>query len=222
MHAGSSLHVKPKLPKGLAQERSWLESYRILREQNRPFIDSLIGIICAIAGSWLNCLGAWSKDYAYHRAVNLPILITQASLPGEAWYHVGLILDWIGLVLICYGTYNIGRATYIGWRAYREKFSRDFNPDLHKGRLMRGLEAVLNEYFIPLGLTGYALGDFAIYMAWSMNYYEGVDTFFGVFTYGTFWNNFQYFIMVPSLILLASGIFYKGMNKGRSLYLRYV
>jgi hypothetical protein len=198
--------------------RELRKSYHILRLENMPFIDSLCGLITAIAGGWLNCLGAWSKDYAAGRVVYVPFVISDVGLPGEVWYSIGLLLDFIGLLLLGYGAYKIGKASYIGWRAYRVRFGHEYNPDKQKSLRLRMLESLLNEYFIPIGLAGYVTSDFAIYMAWTMRYYYGIDNFFGVFTYGAFWNNLQFFVMLPCMLLLSGGLLYKGLRKGRSLY----
>lgn len=133
----------------------------------------LFFLMLSILGAWLNAQGGWVKDFAYNRSVTLPFLFANYQTTGFMWYLAGIFDDVLGLVSNLVGIYG---------------FKRLVAPE--------ELNIYGSRYFI-VPLLAYFAGDIAAFLNYN-GYYNGTTS---VLRYGELWNIYQYFVLVPALIL---------------------
>lgn len=126
-----------------------------------------------VFGSWLNAQGGWIKDFAQYDVVNLPLLFITFSTSGATWYAVGITEDIVGLFLNLSGIYLIRRNI----------------SDRFSGLIRR-------PYFLVTVFI-YLVFDFISYYYYILYNLGRVS----LENYGYVWNDSEYFVMLPMLLL---------------------
>lgn len=134
---------------------------------------SLIFLLIAIIGAWINAQGDWVKDFAYNKVVGLPLFTWSFSVSGITWYLVGDFDDLLGIFMII-----------IGLIMFRRHSDIDVN-------LIKNFKL-----FIPF-IVIYGILDFAGYYLFHSYYFGTLP----LSLYGEEWNTMLYFGMMPMLIL---------------------
>ncbi|MGC8514796.1 MAG: hypothetical protein ACP5OC_01505 [Thermoplasmata archaeon] len=134
---------------------------------------SLVFLMMAVIGGWINAQGEWVKDFAYHRVVGLPLFAWNFSVSGITWYDVGIFDDLLGVFMIIFGLIMFRRHSDVDVAAIRS-FS----------------------LAIPF-LVSYGFFDFIGYYLFSSYYFGN----FSLTLYGEAWNTILYFVMMPLLLL---------------------
>ncbi len=134
----------------------------------------LFFILLAIFGSWLNAQGGWVKDFSYNRSVTLPFLFAEYHTTGFVWYLTGVFDDLLGVA-----------ANLVGISGFKRLIG------------LEELNTYRRKYFV-VPLAAYLIGDFAAFLNFN-SYYIGTTS---ISRYGELWNIYQYFILIPSLILM--------------------
>ncbi len=134
---------------------------------------SLIFLMIAVIGGWINAQGDWVKDFAYHKVVGLPLFAWNFSVTGITWYMVGIIDDLLGAGMIIIGLIMFRRHSDIDIAALR-KFT----------------------LFLPL-IAVYGALDFTGYYLFHSYYFGSLS----LSLYGEEWNTILYFGMMPMLLL---------------------
>ena len=143
------------------------------RSSMRDDVLSLVYIMMAVIGGWVNAQGQWVKDFSYSKVVNLPLFAWTFTASGVSWYSVGMFDDILGTVMIITGLIMFRRHSQIDLRIVRNFL-----------------------FFIPF-LAAYFVMDFAnVYLF--LSYYYGS---LSITLYGEIWNTVLYFGMLPMLIL---------------------
>lgn len=133
----------------------------------------LFFLMLSILGAWLNAQGGWVKDFAYNKSVTLPFLFSNYYTTGFMWYLAGMFDDLLGLASNLVGIYGFKKLVS--------------PPEINIYR---------RKYFI-IPLIVYFAGDIAAFLNYN-SYYNG---FTSVSLYGELWNIYQYFVLIPALIL---------------------
>ena len=139
----------------------------------REEVLSLVFLIMAVIGGWINAQGEWVKDVAYNRIVGLPLFGWNFSVSGITWYMVGIFDDLLGVFMIIFGLIM---------------FRRHTNIDVEAIRSFR--------LAIPF-LVLYGFFDFIGYYLFSSYYFGN----FSLTLYGEAWNTILYFGMMPLLLI---------------------
>ena len=79
----------------------------------REEVLSLVFLMMAVIGGWINAQGEWVKDVAYNRIVGLPLFGWNFSVSGITWYMVGIFDDLLGVFMIIFGLIMFRRHTNI-------------------------------------------------------------------------------------------------------------
>ncbi len=130
-------------------------------------------LLMIVFGSWLNAQGAWVKDFAQYDVVNLPLLFITLRTTGLQWYTVGLTDDIGGLMLNVVGIYLL----------------RYYSKSSFIGLIKR-------PYFV-VTIAAYMAFDFLSFYFYLLYTYGHVS----ITAYGYVWNDSEYFVMLPMLVL---------------------
>lgn len=151
----------------------------------------LVSLFFIVFGSWLNAQGGWIKDFSQYRTINLPLLFITFSTSGISWYLVGLFYDITGLFLGLLGIYMI-------------RFYVDYP-----------IKGLVKKRIFVFTIIVYLVFDFLSFYYFLL-YYRGMVS---NTLYGYVWNDSEYFVMLPLLIISDFLVFaYSsgGKNESRS------
>ena len=152
--------------------------------KKREEVLSLVFLMMAVIGGWINAQGEWVKDFAYHRIVGLPLFGWNFTVSGITWYKVGIIDDLLGVFMIIFGLIMFRRHSYV---------------DI----------GVIASFRIAIPfLVLYGFLDFIGYYLFSSYYFGN----FSLTLYGEAWNTILYFGMMP--LLLIACVIILGSRKG--------
>lgn len=145
------------------------------RNKFRKDMFSLIYLMMAVIGGWVNAQGQWVKDFSYTKIVDLPLLAWNFTTTGMSWYEVGLFDDVLGTLMIIIGLIM---------------FRRHSDMDLH----------LIRNYliFLPFIIAYFAMDIVNAFLFVSF-YYGNIS----IGVYGEIWNTVLYFGMMPMLLLAS-------------------
>ena len=139
----------------------------------RDDVLSLVYIMMAVIGGWVNAQGQWVKDFSYSKVVNLPLFAWRFTSTGVSWYSVGMFDDILGTLMVIAGLIMFRRHSQINLRIV--------------GNFLLFIP-FLAAYFVMDGVNAYLF----------LSYYYGS---LSIALYGEIWNTVLYFGMLPMLIL---------------------
>ena len=139
----------------------------------REEVLSLVFLMMAVIGGWINAQGEWVKDFAYHRIVRLPLFEWNFTVSGITWYKVGIFDDLLGVFMIIFGLIMFRRHSYVD------------------------IAAIASFWIAIPFLVLYGFLDFIGYYLFSSYYFGN----FSLTLYGEAWNTILYFGMMPLLLI---------------------
>ena len=139
----------------------------------REEVLSLVFLMMAVTGGWINAQGEWVKDFAYHRIVRLPFFEWNFTVSGITWYKVGIFDDLLGVFMIIFGLIMFRRHSYVD------------------------IAAIASFWIAIPFLVLYGFFDFIGYYLFTSYYFGN----FSLTLYGEAWNTILYFGMMPLLLL---------------------
>ena len=139
----------------------------------REEVLSLVFLMMAVIGGWINAQGEWVKDFAYPRIVRLPLFEWNFTVSGITWYKVGIFDDLLGVFMIIFGLIMFRRHSYVD------------------------IAAIASFRIAIPFLVLYGFFDFIGYYLFTSYYFGN----FSLTLYGEAWNTILYFGMMPLLLL---------------------
>lgn len=143
-------------------------------------LTPLVSVLMIVFGSWLNAQGGWIKDFGQYSTVNLPLLFVTFSTSGKIWYFFGLSEDLIGLALNLTGLYFL------------------------RGSVVTEIKWKLRKPYFLVSISIYLIFDF-LSLYYFLLYESGSVS---LEIYGYVWNDSEYFVMLPMLILSDIMVFF--------------